>query len=246
MLASVLRTEPDWTALPPNTPPSIRRLLRRCIDKDRRRRLDSAAAAGLELDDARTAPPEEVQPAHAPRRVAALTIASVLGGVLVVVLALWAFTRPVPPAAGPLTRFMITPPAALPLRLSLQGAARDFAVAPDGSFLVYRAGNQGQLVVRWLDRLDASPLAGVTSAVMPFVSPDSHWIGFAEDNLTLKKVAATGGSPITLARLPVWPRGASWVDDATLVIGTTTGLLRVPAGGGEPTVLTTPDRAHGE
>jgi len=246
VLASVLRTEPDWTALPPNTPPSIRRLLRRCIDKDRRRRLDSAAAAGLELDDARTEPPEEVQPAQAPRRVAALSIASVLGGALVAVLALWAFTRPVQPAAGPLTRFMITPPAALPLRLSLQGAARDFAVAPDGSFLVYRAGNQGQLVVRWLDRLDASPLAGVTSAVMPFVSPDSHWIGFAEDNLTLKKVAATGGSPITLARLPVWPRGASWVDDATLVIGTTTGLLRVPAGGGEPTVLTTPDRAHGE
>ena len=141
--------------------------------------------------------------------------ASVLGGVLVAVLALWAFTRPAPPAAAPLTRFMITPPAALPLRLSLQGAARDFAVAPDGSFLVYRAGNQGQLVVRWLDRLDASPLAGVTSAVMPFVSPDSHWIGFVEDDLTLKKVAATGGAPVTLARLPVWPRGASWVDDAT-------------------------------
>ena len=160
-------------------------------------------------------------------------------------LALWAFTRPAPPVAAPLTRFVITPPASLPLRLSLQGAARDFAVAPDGSFLVYRAGNQGQLVVRWLDWLDASPLAGVTSAVMPFVSPDSHWIGFVEDDLTLKKVAATGGPPVTLARLPIWPRGASWIDDA-LIIGTTTGLLRVPAGGGEATVLTAPDRAHGE
>jgi eukaryotic-like serine/threonine-protein kinase len=245
VLASVLRTEPDWAALPANTPASIRRLLRRCIDKDRRRRLDSAAAAGLELDDALTTPVAEAQPAQAARRVTPVTIASVLGAVVMAMLALWAFTRPVPPAAGPLMRFTITPSAALPLRLSLQGAARDFAVAPDGSFLVYRAGNKGQLVVRWLDRLDASPLPGVTGAVMPFVSADSHWIGFVEDDLTLKKVAVTGGSPVTLARLPVWPRGASWVDDA-LIIGTTTGLLRVPAGGGEPTVLTTPDRARGE
>ena len=54
---------------------------------------------------------------------------------------------------------------------------------------------------------------------------------------------------MTLARLPVWPRGASWVDDQTIIIGTnssTTGLLRVPAGGGEATVLTMPDRARGE
>ena len=52
-----------------------------------------------------------------------------------------------------------------------------------------------------------------------------------------------------MARLPVWPRGARWVDENTIIIGTnslTTGLLRVPAGGGEPTVLTTPDRARGE
>ena len=80
------------------------------------------------------------------------------------------------------------------------------------------------------------------------MSPDSHWIGFVEDNITLKKVAATGGSPVTLARLPVWPRGAAWVDDADDIIGTnspTTGLLSVPAAGGEPTVLTTPDRWRG-
>ena len=84
---------------------------------------------------------------------------------------------------------------------------------------------------------------------MPFVSPDSRWIAYVEDNLTLKKVPVTGGTPVTLARLPIWPRGATWIDDSTIVIGTnsaTTGLLRVPAGGGEPTVLTTPDLALGE
>jgi eukaryotic-like serine/threonine-protein kinase len=252
VIAAVLRAEPDWTALPPDTSASIRRLLRRCLEKDRKRRLDSAAAVGLELDDAGTTSAAEAPPAPSPRRVAPIAIASLIigmGGALIAALASWLLMRPAPPVAAPLTRFTITPSPALPWRPSPQAAARDFAVAPDGSFLVYRAGDQGQLVVRWFDRLEASPLAGVASAVMPFVSPDSRWIGYVEDDLTLKKVAVTGGAPVTLARLPVWPRGASWVDDSTIIIGTNspmTGLLRVPAGGGEPEVLTTPDRTQGE
>ena len=132
--------------------------------------------------------------------------------------------------------------------LTQQGFDRDIAMAPDGSFLVYRSGS-GQLVMRRLDRLDAAPLSGVTNARAPFVSPDSRWIAFFENN-ALKKVAVSGGSPITLARLPgSGPRGMSWVDDATIIVSTNdskAGLLRVPAKGGEPTVPTTPDRAHGE
>ena len=143
VLASVLRTEPDWTALPPNTPPSIRRLLRRCIDKDRRRRLDSAAAAGLELDDARTAPPEEVQPAQAPRRVAALTIASVLGGVLVAVLALWAFHAARAARGGTADALHDHAASGASTEIVATKGRRDFAVAPDGSFLVVPRGQSG-------------------------------------------------------------------------------------------------------
>jgi serine/threonine-protein kinase len=249
VIAAVLRAEPDWTALPPETSASIRRLLRRCLEKDRKRRLDSAAAVGLELDDAGTPAIVDAPPAPSPRRVVPIAIGSLIAGASLAALATWLIVRPAAPKAAPPARFTIATSPSLPWRSSPQAAARDFAVAPDGSFLVYRAGEQGQLLVRWFDRLDASPLAGVTRAVMPFVSPDSRWIGYVEDDLTLKKVAVTGGAPVTLARLPVWPRGASWVDDSTIIIGTnspTTGLLRVPAGGGEPTVLTTPDRAHGE
>jgi serine/threonine-protein kinase len=130
---------------------------------------------------------------------------------------------------------------------AIQGADRDIAVAPDGSFFVYRAGSQAQLAIRRVDQLDAVPVGGVTNARGPFISPDGKWIGFVENNTNLKKVAVAGGSPITLAVLPGSPRGAAWVDDATIVVATNaTGLLRVPASGGEPTVLTTPDRAQGE
>ena len=55
-LAQVLTKEPNWTALPLNTPPPIRRLLRRCLEKDRRRRLADAADARLEIEDALTTP----------------------------------------------------------------------------------------------------------------------------------------------------------------------------------------------
>ena len=55
-LVSVLRDEPDWSALPPGTPPPIRRLLRRCLEKDCKRRFDSASDARLEIEDAMVAP----------------------------------------------------------------------------------------------------------------------------------------------------------------------------------------------
>jgi serine/threonine-protein kinase len=104
--------------------------------------------------------------------------------------------------------------------------------------------------MRRLDRLDVTPLSEVTNARQPFVSPDGRWVGYVEEfGFTLMKVAASGGAPIALARLPLSPRGATWMDDATIIIATSSpavGLLRVPAGGGEPTTLTTPDRAHGE
>ena len=56
VLASVLKSDPDWTTLPGTTPAALRRLLRRCLEKDRKRRLDSAADARLEIEEALTAP----------------------------------------------------------------------------------------------------------------------------------------------------------------------------------------------
>ena len=65
LLAAVLTTEPDWTTLPDETPAPIRKLLRRCLEKDRKRRLDSAADARLEIDDVLAAPPGEASRRHA-------------------------------------------------------------------------------------------------------------------------------------------------------------------------------------
>ena len=146
------------------------------------------------------------------------------------------------------TKFTLTPP---PIVHSSSRCSRRRGISP--SLVTGRSSctrtTGGQLAIRRLDQLETTTIAGVQDAAMPFVSPDNQWIGFVQDNLSLSKVPVSGGAAITLARLPVWPRGASWLDENTIIIGTnseTSGLLRVPAGGGEPAVLTTPDRARGE
>ena len=91
------------------------------------------------------------------------------------------------------------------------------------------------------------PWRALPSARYPFFSPNGQWVGFF-DGAALKKVPVTGGPVITICQSRI-PRGASWGDDGTIVFATqdtATGLLRVSAGGGEPTVLTTPDAANGE
>ena len=95
------------------------------------------------------------------------------------------------------------------------------------------------------------PLTGFNAAFGPFVSPDGQWIGVFDGASApaLKKVAITGGPAVTLGRPDGPTRGASWGADGTIIFATTnatTGLQRIAAAGGEPTVLTRPNRAAGE
>jgi serine/threonine-protein kinase len=253
VLAAVLKTDPDWSALPGDTPAAIRRLLRRCLEKDRRRRLDSAAAARLEIDEALTPVRVDVPapPAHS-RRVGIAPIAAALAGVaLAATIITWAVMRqrqltPVFPV-----HFTVVPTAAEPLRISPFEST--LALSADGRYLVYSSrgleggtrasGTSGTLMVRPLHHLEARPIA--SSGRSPFLSPDGAWVGFFDDNdFVLKKVLLAGGTPVPICRFTGGPRGASWGEDNAIVFATgdrATGLWRVPAGGGEPTVLTTPD-----
>src|SRR5439155_13973007 len=138
ILAAVLKSDPDWTALPANTPAPIRRLLRRCLDKDRRRRLDSAADARLEIEEALTAPSAgdgaaAAQSGPAPRSAWpralpwALFACAAVG--LAVVLSLWAPWRSATPPR--VTRTTITTSGSA--ALTITGIDRDLALSPDGT-----------------------------------------------------------------------------------------------------------------
>jgi serine/threonine protein kinase/Tol biopolymer transport system component len=250
-IVAVLSREPDWGALPKETPGPIRRLLRRSLEKDPKRRLDSAAAARLEIDDATITSggdsdrPLVVVPSPGWRR-ALPSVAVAIVAAVASVLATWVVTRASTPST-PVTRFAITLPAEQSLAFSF--TARDLVLSSDGTHLVYSAGAQSQLMVRALDQLAARPLAGIANARTPFLSPDGRWIGFFDPRGDLRKVSITGGPSIAICRVGGTSRGASWGPDDTIVFATSdpsSGLLRATADGGEPTVLTTADPAKGE
>ena len=256
VIAAVVRGEPDWSALPKDTPDRIREMIRRCLVKDRTQRIPDIAVTQYMMDEAlaeaaRPAAAGAMAPASARTNTArgrrwypaGLMVAGVALGAAAAGTAAWMAMRPEAPAVN---RFAIVPPPAQ--SLAIQGIDRDIAISRDGRAIVYRAGS-GVLAVRQLDQLDAQLLTANNNVRQPFFSPDGHWIGFFE-GAEMKKVSVTGGPAITLCRITgANSRGASWGDDNTIVFATadtTTGLLSVPAGGGEPKVLTKPDAAQHE
>jgi len=251
ILAAVLKTDPDWQLLPPGTPPGLRRLLVRCLHKDVKDRLQAIGDARIEIRDLVSGTPETpttspTMPARSLWRraiplAAVALIAATLTGAIVWFAGRSTFAKP------RLSRLHITPPSAA--ALSLNSVGRDVAITPDGSRIVYVGANGTTLFVRPLDRLGPISLARGEALRDPFVSPDGQWVGFFDGPQTLKKVAITGGPAVLVAPLDANERGATWAPDGTIIFATlsaTTGLQRISADGGEPAVLTRPDRARGE
>jgi serine/threonine-protein kinase len=224
VLAAVLRAEPDWTTLPAEIPAPIRKLLRRCLEKDRKRRLDSAADARLEVEDA-LAPSGDASTMSVTRTETAwpralpwgVTGTAVAG--LLLVLVLWAPWRKVPPptASAPLRlEAALGADASLVITSITSGPAGGAAavVSPDGTQLAFVAqphgGGAPRLYVRHLDQLTATPLEGTEGAAAPFFSPDGQWLGFFGRGW-LKKIAVTGGFPVALTPVTT-ERGGSWAE----------------------------------
>ena len=249
-LANVLKREPDWTALPPEVPPTLRALLRRCLERDRRERVADISTALFVLKEQASlaAPVGTATVVPLPRRPLWRRVAVLTGGALVVAAiagtVAWSLTRAAPPSV---VRTTIT--TAGSAALTLEGTDRDVAITPDGSRVVYRGDRQ--LLVRALDQLEPTVLSGLGPGPGPrgvFISPDGQWVGFFNGS-AMRKVVITGGSPVTVYAGQGAPRGATWGTDGAIIFATGTvaiGLQRVSAAGGEPTVLTKPDRERGE
>ena len=232
-LASVLKDDLKWTELPPDLPPSIRRLLRRSLEKEPRRRLSAIGDARLELEDLSEMPavaPAAPTPAGwrqaMPWAFALLASAALLG-----TLALWAPWRR--PPVNPPVRVVADIGVESPLAVNMSSGA---LISPDGqaAVLVVKTADRNMLYIRKLDQLQSTSLADTEDAQSPFFSPDSRWIGFFAAG-RLKKVAVTGGAVVTLCDAPNG-RGGSWGTDGTIVFQPNTvagGLLhRVSDAGG--------------
>ncbi len=262
-LAAVLRQEVDFSALPPATPPSVRRLLARCLERDPRRRQRGIGDARLDLDEEAGPPP--VAPstgAVASRRsvlpwtVAALAVglAGFLGWQLL-------GRTPSSPASTVAihARLGLEPAEALlgsdpsEIRVGSRRPSRTaIALSPDGRWLAFTGEQNGtqQLFLRDLRRAAAAAVAGTTGADNPFFSPDGLWIGFWSDG-ALRKVPVDGGPAIEICRTERL-RGADWAADGRIAFGAvgTAGALRsiqwISSDGGKPAPLTTIDPATHE
>jgi serine/threonine protein kinase/Tol biopolymer transport system component len=247
-LANVLKGEPDWTALPADVPPAVETLLRRSLEKDRKKRVADLSVACFVLDDpgllATTAAqaPASIATSRQWRDRAAAAIVGLAIGTGVTAAVGYAVRQPAPSPSR------LTINASGASAFVTAGYDREVAISPDGRRVAY-VGPSGTIFVRSLDQLEPTPLTGLGLPRGLFFSPDGQWIGFFDAATALKKVAVTGGTPITLCRIGGPPRGAAWGRDDAIIFATNdpaSGLLKVPMSGGDATVITTPNHEKGE
>jgi serine/threonine-protein kinase len=247
-LAAVLRQEVDWTGLPEPTPAGVRNLLRRCLERDPKRRLRDIGEARVELENARPDPPRPAtQPLAlpAPRRPAWLTAvaAAVAGSALAALVAIALWPR-VGTTAARVRRFEISG--------GTFNEVANAAISPDGRIVAMRGDTLGgKLLLRSLDDFEARALGNSPRAVNPFFSPDSRSVAFFGPE-GLVRTSVSGGALQRVCEAAVYGSGA-WGPDGTIVFAgglvdgaAFQGLMRVAADGGPPQVLTTPDPAAGE
>ena len=235
-LAAILRGEPDWSRLPPDTPPPVAALIKRSLEKDRRSRIGDIAAALFVLREpspATTGPRRE--PASTGRRIAAVAAATI-AAVGIAAAAWWIGGRSVGAEPKLVTRFE-TPLLRGDEQFAFLGS-NVVALSPDGRHLAYLTTRR--LGVRSLDRVEPITLRTHDSTLpsniwSPFFSPDSQWIGFWQDG-QIKKIGIAGGTPVTIAATPN-PSAVSWEDDGTIMFAVRGEILRVPEAGGTPEVL---------
>jgi serine/threonine-protein kinase len=250
VMAKVLDRDLDLTVLPTTTPAPIKRLLRRCLEREQKRRLRDAGEALAHLEEAATAPGDDsvvvpVAQSGGWRQALPWVVGIALGGVLAG-LAVWSLLRPTPPLprSGGLARFEIITSDTAPLGLS-GGVA--LAVSPDGRHIVYtgRQREGAPLYVRAIDQLDTVPLRGSAGGHGPFVSSDGEWVGYQQSR-SLYRIAVGGGVPFPVAQSPHDVVGASWATDGQIIFGSNrAGLFSVSVAGGEPIALTIPNADEG-
>lgn len=215
-LAAILRAEPDLSLLPDDCPPSVRRLLQRCLVKDVSRRLKHIGDARLELEpepEPRLTPVARVSARH----VAATAVAAVV--LAIAALGVPSLRRTTSTSASDVFHVAIPLSNSLPMRVSGGGAA--IAVSPDGRSLVYTAGQTGTLVWRRLDRpeLVVLPARGAS----PFFAPDSNWIGYFDYGL-VKKLRLGDTSPTPVCAIDAGGY-SSWADNGWIIVGSSGGGL---------------------
>ena len=241
-IVSILEREPDWTALPAATPPGLRRLLRRCLEKDAHKRLRDMGDAVAELTDApadRLTPAATDRVSFAPASIAVAVVGLTVASAVVT----WLATRTAQPAGsapGAVVRFSIPPPPGNRFGSLLPDVETTYlALSRDSSqlaFIATDAKNVSRVWLRPLSSLESRPVAGTEGATFVFWSPDGRALGFVAND-QLKRLDLPDGRPVALASVPAGIGvSATWTDAGHILFASlqSKDILRITAGGGDP------------
>jgi serine/threonine protein kinase len=242
-LAAIVHRDPDWTLLPATVPSPVLRTLRRCLEKDLKRRLRDIGDLRFDLEDtssvAATPAPSGTSSAVRIRRLWLIVSALVVAGVATT----W-LTRPFfrgPDVNVRPLRLSVTAPPGVRVR---EGSS----ISPDGRNVAFvgRASGVERLWIRPLDSLSSRELLGTETATFPFWSPDSRFVAFFATG-KLKRVDVETGVITVICDVGLG-RGGTWNEQGTIIFNSVNDgpLLTVSAGGGKPTPLTTLDTSRQE
>jgi hypothetical protein len=250
LIAAIVSSQPaPISAVAPMTPPALDHVVRRCLEKEPEDRWHSAHDVAVQLrwigeagSQAGVAGPLTLR--RKSRERIAWILAAAMTVAAVAAVTLRRDNGPSGQEGSGVVRSVL-PIASGQLQYD---TFHTLAISPDGKTVAWVESEGGiwRINLRRLEEVDAHTLPGTENAQQLFFSPDSKWLGFFAGG-KLKKISLGGGAPVTVARA-VLPRGASWCADDSILFAPFFygGIERVGASGGNPEVLTTPDRAHGE
>ena len=241
IISSVVKTEPDWSALPATVPPHIRTIITRCLDKDRKARIPDLSVVRYMLDGTMPTTVLAPQPAGPARSAStAWYAATALFAITTMVMGVaWYRAGATAPTDG---KFVVVPPDGTIFTVGNYVGATAPVISPDGKTLAFTAQDpvgKRMLYVRPIDSLVAQALQGTEGAAFPFWSPDSAFIGYSITGKLLK-VSATGGPPQTLCSLNpgILSRGGTWSRDGVVVFNNGPApLYRTSSAGGTEAVV---------
>ena len=238
VLASVLKSEPDLNLLPDDLNPRIKELLRRCLEKNPRRRWYAIGDVRLEIETIRTSgmaavvtEPQIVRPRAAWKRVVPALLLTLIAGALAVA-GTWYF-RPSTPRS--LARLQLTLDEG---QLFTNVGRQLLAISADGTQMVYVANRQ--LFHKSMKEFEVRPIPGTEEpdgVSSPVFSPDGRSVMyFSIADSKLKKIAVVGGAAISIVAADV-PFGVSWSTDGIVFGQGSKGIVRVSENGERRVVL---------
>ena len=266
-VSGILTRAPDFSKLPADTPPRIGWLLRRCLEKDTRRRLHDIADARIEIEEALvpdTSGPEPAAGARPARPVAVRERLAWIAAGIATIAAVIAWAVPgrggpaAPAGSGVAVRSSVVLPPDVRLLVGEDPSAR-FAISPDAKRLAIVAsagGGEPRLYVRPMDGTVPQPLAGTEGASHPFWSPDSASIGFITrpsaavlvgTEAKLKRIELDTGHVTTLGDVALSASG-TWNAGGVILFtpGGSAPIHRIAAAGGASAAVTALDQAAGD